>query len=394
MQRAAAGLAAAVARPARARLRRAGCVLLVGAGDNGGDALYAGALLARRGCAVEALLLVASRSTRAGSAALRGRRAGRSTERPSTRLERRPDVVVDGIVGIGGRPGLRPEAVAALDAPRRACPSSRSTCRAGSTSTPASSTGPHVRADVTVTFGTHKVAHLVDPAARRLRRGPPRRHRPRPRPSPPSRRCSPTTSRRLLPRPGRRRAQVHPRRGRRPRRLGDLPRRRRALRRRRGLRAGRAWCATSGRRRRRRAACAAAAPGGRRGDGRVQAWVVGPGRRRRRRRTMLAGGARRRRARRRRRRRARPTSTAPLAGARRAHPARRRARRDCSAPTASEVEAGPLRHARAAAERTTPWCCSRAATRSSPAPTATRPGDHHRRCRGWPPPAPATCSPG
>ena len=27
-----------------------------------------------------------------------------------------PDLVVDGIVGIGGRPGLRPEAVAALEA--------------------------------------------------------------------------------------------------------------------------------------------------------------------------------------------------------------------------------------------------------------------------------------
>ena len=40
--------------------------------------------------------------------------------------------------------------------------------------------GPHVRADVTVTFGTHKVAHLVDPAAPGLRRRAPRRHRPGP----------------------------------------------------------------------------------------------------------------------------------------------------------------------------------------------------------------------
>jgi NAD(P)H-hydrate repair Nnr-like enzyme with NAD(P)H-hydrate epimerase domain len=61
MQRAATGLAYAVL----AQLRQQGLrgaygrrvLLLVGSGDNGGDALYAGALLARRGVRVEAWLL-------------------------------------------------------------------------------------------------------------------------------------------------------------------------------------------------------------------------------------------------------------------------------------------------------------------------------------------------
>ena len=52
-----------------------------------------------------------------------------------------PDVLVDGIVGIGGRPGLKPEAEAAL-AGSPACRSWRSTCRPESTSTAALSTEP------------------------------------------------------------------------------------------------------------------------------------------------------------------------------------------------------------------------------------------------------------
>ena len=57
MQRAAAGLAAVCA----GLLREAGgvygarVVVLAGTGDNGGDALYAGARLARRGAAVTAV---------------------------------------------------------------------------------------------------------------------------------------------------------------------------------------------------------------------------------------------------------------------------------------------------------------------------------------------------
>src|SRR5918911_69389 len=60
MQRAAAGLAAVCARELRARRGRltgARAVLLVGAGNNGGDALWAGARLARRGVRADAVVL-------------------------------------------------------------------------------------------------------------------------------------------------------------------------------------------------------------------------------------------------------------------------------------------------------------------------------------------------
>jgi hydroxyethylthiazole kinase-like uncharacterized protein yjeF len=157
MQRAAAGLAYAVIDLLGGAYGRR-VVLLVGGGDNGGDALYAGAMLARRGCAVEAVLL-GGRAHEAGLAALRAA-GGRAVDRPT----RRPDVVVDGIVGIGGRPGLQPEAarmvrllhgvpVVAVDTP------------SGVGVDTGELDGDHVVADLTVTFGTHKVCHLVDPAA-------------------------------------------------------------------------------------------------------------------------------------------------------------------------------------------------------------------------------------
>ena len=161
MQRAAAGLAYAVVDLLGGAYGRR-VLLLIGSGDNGGDALYAGAMLARRGCGVEAWLL-GSTTHEAGLAALR-RAGGRAVTEPG----KRPDVVVDGIVGIGGRGGLRPEAakalrllhgvpVVAVDTPSGV---EVDTGEVGS-----GESGDHVVADVTVTFGTHKVCHLVDPAA-------------------------------------------------------------------------------------------------------------------------------------------------------------------------------------------------------------------------------------
>ncbi len=86
-------------------------LLLVGAGNNGGDALYAGARLARLGVDVRAVLLVPDRAHPGGLAALR-RAGGRVTDTvPST-----VDIVVDGILGIGGHGGLRAEASALVRA--------------------------------------------------------------------------------------------------------------------------------------------------------------------------------------------------------------------------------------------------------------------------------------
>lgn len=65
MQRAAAGLAAACA-DLLGRVYGRRVVLLVGSGDNGGDALYAGARLARRGAGVTAVLLAPERAHAGG----------------------------------------------------------------------------------------------------------------------------------------------------------------------------------------------------------------------------------------------------------------------------------------------------------------------------------------
>ncbi len=157
MQRAAHGLAYAVLDLLGTAYGRR-VLLLVGSGDNGGDALYAGAVLARRGVAVEAWLLTV-RSHEAGLAALRGA-GGRQVDR----VGRRPDLVVDGIVGIGGRPGLRPEAQQALEA-LAGIPVVAVDTPSGVDVDTGELDGPHVTAAVTVTFGTHKVAQLVDPAA-------------------------------------------------------------------------------------------------------------------------------------------------------------------------------------------------------------------------------------
>ncbi|MFD5897899.1 MULTISPECIES: NAD(P)H-hydrate dehydratase [unclassified Streptomyces] len=165
MQRAAAGLAAACADLLRRRGRVYGArvVLLVGSGDNGGDALYAGARLARRGAGVSAVLLAAGRAHEGGLAALSGA-GGRVVDDPFDVLAA-ADLVLDGITGIGGRGGLRPDAVPVARAARGSdavvvavdLPS-------GVEADSGEVVGEALRADVTVTFGTYKPGHLIDPA--------------------------------------------------------------------------------------------------------------------------------------------------------------------------------------------------------------------------------------
>ncbi|WP_345597626.1 NAD(P)H-hydrate dehydratase [Streptomyces marokkonensis] len=168
MGRAAAGLAVACAEVlgrATGRVYGSRVVLLVGSGDNGGDALYAGARLARRGAGVTAVLLAPERAHGGGLAALRragGRVAGDGS---AEQLISRADLVVDGIVGIGGRGGLRQEAVPLADAAAR----SRAAVVAvdlpsGVDADTGQVPGAAVRADLTVTFGAHKPGLLVDPA--------------------------------------------------------------------------------------------------------------------------------------------------------------------------------------------------------------------------------------
>jgi ADP-dependent NAD(P)H-hydrate dehydratase / NAD(P)H-hydrate epimerase len=163
MQRAAAGLAARCARllggPYGARV-----TLLVGAGDNGGDALFAGARLARRGARVEAILARPERAHAGGLAALRAA-GGTVAERPMEVIAG-ADLVIDGLLGIGGSGGLRDDAaeLAAVAAERRGLVVSVD-LPSGVDPDTGELPGDHVIADVTVTFGTRKVALVVDPAA-------------------------------------------------------------------------------------------------------------------------------------------------------------------------------------------------------------------------------------
>ncbi|MFE9054952.1 NAD(P)H-hydrate dehydratase [Streptomyces mutabilis] len=170
MQRAAAGLAAACAQVlgrVAGRVYGSRVVLLVGSGDNGGDALYAGARLARRGAGVTAVLLTPERAHGGGLTALR-RAGGQVAEAgggSAGELIGRADLVVDGIVGIGGKGGLREAAVPLADAAARSrAPVVAVDLPSGVDADTGQVHGAAVRADLTVTFGAHKPGLLVDPA--------------------------------------------------------------------------------------------------------------------------------------------------------------------------------------------------------------------------------------
>ncbi|MFE7891700.1 NAD(P)H-hydrate dehydratase [Streptomyces sp. NPDC057412] len=164
MQRAAAGLAAACA-DLLGRVYGRRIVLLVGSGDNGGDALYAGARLARRGAGVTAVLLSPDRAHAGGLAALRKAGGRSATADAGGELIGRADLVVDGIVGIGGKGGLRPEAAALAHAAERArVPVVAVDLPSGVDADTGEVRGTAMRADLTVTFGTHKPGLLIDPA--------------------------------------------------------------------------------------------------------------------------------------------------------------------------------------------------------------------------------------
>ncbi len=163
MSRAASGLAAEcialLGRSYGARI-----ALLVGAGNNGGDALYAGAALARRGAAVTALLLEPDRAHAGGLAALRSAGGRAVAAVPASLAD--VDLVVDGIVGIGGRGGLREVAVE-LAAAARGLLTVAVDIPSGVAADTGAVDGDAVSADVTVTFGALKPGLLVGEGARR-----------------------------------------------------------------------------------------------------------------------------------------------------------------------------------------------------------------------------------
>ncbi len=169
MQRAAAGLAAICA-GLLGRVYGSRVVVLAGTGDNGGDALYAAARLARRGARAVAVR-VGARLHEGGALALR--QAGglilTADDPGAGSAIADADLIIDGILGIGGHGGLREPAatlagnvvtasadgaiVVATDLP------------SGVDADTGVVAGTAILADVTVTFGAIKPGLLIDPGA-------------------------------------------------------------------------------------------------------------------------------------------------------------------------------------------------------------------------------------
>jgi hydroxyethylthiazole kinase-like uncharacterized protein yjeF len=205
MQRAAAGLASVCAgllRDSAGGVYGARVVILAGTGDNGGDALYAGERLARRGASVTAIQ-AGTRMHAEGARALEdaggrvipvapvaGAQArdpdatrvdlGGPADRPGPDARGRYDVghearsaighadlIIDGMLGIGGKGGLRePYAtLAQLAANARNAATVAVDLPSGIDADTGAVAGPAVRADVTVTFGAVKPGLLIDPGA-------------------------------------------------------------------------------------------------------------------------------------------------------------------------------------------------------------------------------------
>jgi hydroxyethylthiazole kinase-like uncharacterized protein yjeF len=161
MARAAHGLADVIA-----SLAPTSVLLLVGTGDNGGDALFAGAELAASGIDVR-IVRTGSRVHEAGFAAALD--AGAVETDDPVGFAGRADVVVDGILGTGtsASPALRSPArelveslipvarrVVAVDLPSGISPDD------GTVPSPVV-----LRADITVTFGGCKAGLLLEPGS-------------------------------------------------------------------------------------------------------------------------------------------------------------------------------------------------------------------------------------
>ncbi|MBA3020553.1 MAG: bifunctional ADP-dependent NAD(P)H-hydrate dehydratase/NAD(P)H-hydrate epimerase [Actinobacteria bacterium] len=163
MQRAAAGLATAILR----RLERpygSRVLLVVGSGNNGGDALFAGVRLAARGVQVSCWR-VAESVHPAGWAALQDV-GGREVDAiAALSLLTRVDAVVDGVAGIGSRPGLsQPVALFAQACADLEVPVVAVDLPSGLAPEPPFGEAPHFEAELTVTFGGYKLCHLLEPA--------------------------------------------------------------------------------------------------------------------------------------------------------------------------------------------------------------------------------------
>ncbi|GGM97342.1 bifunctional NAD(P)H-hydrate repair enzyme [Terrabacter tumescens] len=141
---------------------------LIGAGDNGGDTLYAVAHLAESGFACAVVLVPASGREGVHAAGLAAAEAAgvmvheaAGAAAAAAEVVAEADVVLDGIVGIGGRPGLRPDAARLVDAVDDDAWVIAVDLASGLDPAGEEGEDDAVWANETVTFGTPKPVHLL-----------------------------------------------------------------------------------------------------------------------------------------------------------------------------------------------------------------------------------------
>lgn len=164
MQRAAFGVAVNAAEMLShhaGRVAATRVVLLVGAGNNGGDALWAGKFLRNRGVAVAAVLLNPDKAHREGLEAFQraGGRVVGLEEAP--RVLETADLVIDGIIGLSARGPLRADAASLLD--HLNAPVLAVDLPSGVDPDHGTVDGPAITATRTVTFGARKPVHVLNP---------------------------------------------------------------------------------------------------------------------------------------------------------------------------------------------------------------------------------------
>ena len=141
-------------------------LVVAGPGNNAGDALFAAAGLPRRVCDVEILVWSVAGHTHAdGLAAALAAGARHVDADLAATLAGHVDLVIDGVSGLGGRPGLAAPVAAVADAARAAGTAVLAVDLPSGLVADSHEAHPCFHAEVTVTFIARKLAHVAEPAA-------------------------------------------------------------------------------------------------------------------------------------------------------------------------------------------------------------------------------------
>ncbi|WP_061962323.1 NAD(P)H-hydrate epimerase [Demequina flava] len=151
----------------RGRVRGSRVVVLAGSGNNGADGLLTGARLAAWGANVVGVLTSGAAD---GAAMQECEEAGGELVSPddapaaAISAVAGADLVIDAIVGIGSKPGLRKPAEGLVAAIASSTPIISVDIPSGLDADASAADAPHVHADVTVTFTAYKACLSADPA--------------------------------------------------------------------------------------------------------------------------------------------------------------------------------------------------------------------------------------